>query len=171
MSGSRTKSKATKQARCIKKAPEKPRKRAASIVELHAFPGRLMLVSLRGKMGHPARALAQFDDIKLVGALEDASDMRDIVLQTGAAVLATMTNYPIGKEGSTIRGLIEAVVGLTDIDVEAVRKAAALEAAAEAQAELDEATARAIEENPDHLEEEAAIAKMEAGPLADGEDL
>ena len=138
MSGSKTATKGKKQVKNARKPAAKPFKRAASIVELHMFPGRMMLVSLRGKLGHPARALAQFDDDKLVGALENGADMRDIVLQTGAAVLATMTNYPIGTDGSSIKGLMEALVKLAGIDVEALKKAAHLEETENARAEVEQ---------------------------------
>jgi len=169
MSGSKTATKGKKQVKNARKPAAKPFKRAASIVELHMFPGRMMLVSLRGKLGHPARALAQFDDDKLVGALENGADMRDIVLQTGAAVLATMTNYPIGTDGSSIRGLMEALVKLAGIDVEALKEAAHLEEKEMARAEVEQDKAMqyeaALAQNPENFEEEADFAEWEAGPV------
>lgn len=175
MSGSKTAMTNKKQKRNATKPAAKPFKRAASIVELHAYPGRLMLVSLVGKMGHPARALAQFDDIKLVGALEDGGDMRDIVLQTGMAVLATLTKYPIGTAGSSVRGLMAALVQLAGIDVEAVRKEAATEDEAlrreaildQEQAEmlrLEAAQDEAVEHNADAFDDEVTVARELAGP-------
>ena len=164
MSGTRTTQKRKKAAKRARKKPEPIKKRRASVVEMHSLPGRMILCALVGKLGHPARALAQFDDIKLVGALEDAGDMRDIVLQTGAAVLAALTSYPIGKEGSTIRGLIQALVDFHGIDVEAIKAEIAKEAEEEAKAELEQAEALAMEKNPEHFEEEATIAQVMAGP-------
>lgn len=168
MSGSKTAQTAKKLAKTVRKPAAQPFKRAASVVELHAFPGRLMLVSLRGKLGHPARALAQFDDIKLVGALEDGRDMRDIVLQTGTAVLAALTGYPVGTEGTTIQGLMGALVKLSGIDVEKIKAEAAAEAADEVRAELEQqaamAGAAAGDKDPAQFEAEAAQA-------AEGQDL
>lgn len=119
-----------------------PVRRGAAVMHLAALPSKVVMTAMVGRLGHPAAATVELDPVTLVGALEDRQTAAETLIKIGSCALVALVRYPLGEQGTSLTGLLEALCVFAGIDVTELRKQAAIAELA-AQAEEGERVARA----------------------------
>lgn len=112
--------------RQIGRARKRLRSDAPVVALRRAIDGEVVIGIRRGLFGHPGTVLLRVDDASIVGCVEDKAELGKLVNNVGLLVTAALFKHNLA-EG--VDGLAKSIARWAGIDLEALAKEAAEEAA------------------------------------------